>query len=246
MPIVNLLGKLQAAATALGIAAPSIGASKGKAYEVWIMLEIAARLKRRGVKVYPLNQNNQMETNLRVNGAPANMPGVDPSGSAACHFLFVRDANIVELHLGLNHLGLSGATHEIDLSVLPAAQGWELRQKGGGPFDGHVHVGLELKAHSDQYKLDHSIPRALLGVAIDLDPSWPIQGWTFHTAGGGSGCRMDRTSKTRLAVMTTTQLFDSSRQYLEHHGAGAHADVTPGGNTAAIDAVVDWIDELLA
>lgn len=243
MEIDDVVDELHEAANNLGILAPNFGTSKGKAYEVWIMLEIVVRLMRRGVDVYPHDCDDEIEPYFRVSGSPADMPAKGPNGKAPCHFKLVKNQRLFELHLGLNMEGLSTATHEIDLSVLNLPQAYALRLAGGGPFDGHVSVGLELKAHSDEYKLSHDIPRALLGVALDLDPTWAIHSWTFHTVGDGSR-RMTRTARMELALLTTTQLHVSSETLLMHHGAGAHSLVCPGGNEAAIDEIVGRIEAL--
>lgn len=223
--------------------APNFGTSKGKAYEVWVMLEIVFRLMQLGVDIFPHDRADVIEPFFRVSGSPADMPAKGPSGDGPCHFKLQRKGRWFELHLGLNNQGLSTTTHEIDLVVLPCHEGLTLRQVGGGPYAGSVMVGLELKAYSDTHKLDHSVPRALLGVAVDLDPAWAIQGWTVHTVGGG-GRKFDRHGRAQLAVITATTLYDSSRTLLTHHGAGAHDLVLPGGNEGALDHIAAQIDAL--
>jgi hypothetical protein len=203
------------------------------------------RLMDRGVHVWPLDRDDKLEPNFRVSGSPADMPASGGSGDGPCHFLFIKNDKALELHLGLKHEGVSETTHEIDLSVIQAGHGRALRHAGGGPVKGPTLVGLELKAYSDRYKLDHGIPRALLGIAIDLDPWWPMQAWTLHTPGGGSS-QMHRSDRMQLAVLTSTQLHDSSEKYLGHHGAGSHSLVMPSANEGAIDEVVDQIVGLLS
>lgn len=242
MKIDDVLDELVDAADALGIVAPNFGTSKGKAYEVWIMLEIVVRLNARGVWASPRDRDGAFEPNFRVSGSPTNMPSSGGSGDGPCHFLLWKNSRYLELHLGLKHAGSSAATHELDLSVVWAHQGKALRDSGGGPFAEQPPVGLELKAYSDEHKLDHGIPRALIGVAVDLDPWWPMQSLTLKTPGGGDHT-VTRTNRMHLAVLTTTELYDSSASYLMHFGAGAHSFVTPLNNVAAIDAIVSKIDD---
>lgn len=244
MDIEDILDELEEAADELGLVAPDFGTSKGKAYEVWVMLEIVVRLMRKGVDVFPHDCDDAFEPYFRVSGSPANMPAKDSDGHDPCHFKLHKNDNWLELHLGLNNEGLSTATHEIDLTIIPWPHGYLLRQSGGGPFKGPLYVGLELKAYSSEHKLPHDIPRALLGVALDLDPAWAIDRWTMHTVGGGTRT-MQRKSRSHLAILTATELHTSSDVLLTHHGAGSHGRVMPGYNEAALDDVVDRIESLL-
>jgi len=240
MEIDDILDELVDASDALGIVAPNFGTSKGKAYEVWIMLEIVVRLNARGIEIFSRDRDGAFEPNFRVSGSPTNMPPSGGSGDGPCHFLLRKLGRELELHLGLKHVGSSAASHEMDLSVVWASQGKALRDSGGGPFADQPLIGLELKAYSEKYKLDHSIPRALIGVAVDLDPWWPMQSLTLNTTGGGNHT-VTRTNRMHLAVLTTTELYGSSANYLTHFGAGAHSFVTPENNVAAIDAIVSEI-----
>ena len=243
MEIDDVFDELHDAADGLGIVAPDFGTSKGKAYEVWIMLEIVVRLLRDGVDVHPHDCADELEPYFRVSGSPADMPSHAAGATSPCHFKLRRGRRSLELHLGLNHGGLSTATHEIDLSVLPGFAAWKLRQEGGGPYEREPFVGLELKAYSDKHKLPHDIPRALLGVAMDLDPAFGMYNWTVTTFGGESRT-FHRSNRMQLAVITATKLHDSSERLLLHHGVGAHCEVLPGAN-AAIDDVAMRILKLL-
>lgn len=240
MEIDDVFDELHDAAAQLGVVAPDFGTSKGKAYEVWIMLELVVGLMSRGFDVHPHDCDDDLEPYFRVSGSPAGMPGKG-SKDAPCHFTFERHGRAIELHLGLNHRGISGSTHELDLTFVHAGGAYAIRQSGGGPWDGAPVVGLELKAYADTHKLPHDIPRALLGVALDLDPTWPVTAWTFHTFGGGVR-RLSPTFRAGYALLTATELHAASDQYLTHHGVIARGQVIPGGDVAAIDEVVAMID----
>jgi len=176
----DFLDDLLDAADDLELVAPDFGTSKGKAYEVWVMLDIIAHLLWKGVEVHPHDCDDEVEPFFRVAGSPAGMPSQNSNG-APCHFKLERASTCLELHLGLDHEGVSTSTHEIDLCVLPMPLAYFLRYSGGGPYRGPVRLGLELKAHGGRYKLPHDVPRALLGVAMDLDPCWRVDRWTLHT-----------------------------------------------------------------
>ncbi|WP_406870276.1 hypothetical protein ABEB22_10840 [Thioclava sp. 'Guangxiensis'] len=243
MEIVDVLDELVDSANALGIIAPSFGTSKGKAYEVWVMLEIVVRLQKRGVNVLPLDSDGNFERIFRVSGSPSNMPPSGGKGGGPCHFALYGRRCRLELHLGLNYVGGSTSTHEFDLSVVSKREAKALRDKGGGPFTGQPLVGVELKAYTEKHKLDHGVPRALIGVAIDLDPWLPAQRLTLTTT-GGSDHYLTRTRRMRLSLLTTTKLHHSSATYLKHYGVGAHSSVTPTSNVVAIKAIVSEIYNL--
>lgn len=246
MTIDDVLDELRDAADDLGITAPHFGTSKGKAYEIWVILELVARLRERGLRIEAHDRNDRFEPCFRVSGAPADMPGSGDGGAPGpCHFKIHGRFGWVELHLGLNNRGMSGASHEIDLAIISGLDGLRLRSAGGGPFEGRVEIGLELKAFSAKHKLPHDIPRALLGVAIDLDPAWALAGCSLHSHGGRLrwGWRKDR---TQLAVVTATDIYLSSQQYLTFHEARAYARVLPDGNEQAPEDIVDEIEDLVS
>ncbi|WP_447753328.1 hypothetical protein [Sphingopyxis fribergensis] len=238
------LTKLGDAANALGILAPDVGTGAGKAYEAWIMLELALRLKHQGIAVLPLDHNNLWEWHFRIAGGPANMPGAGTTkGNEPCHFLISNGRKHVELHLGLQHRGSSGATHEIDISVVDAKRARALRIAGGGPYRGSGKVGLELKAFDAKHKLPQHFPRALIGIAVDLDPLW-LAGRALPS-GRQKKSSVRRIQRTRYAVVTTTQLYENSRLLVEHHGGSVHDLVEPGPNDAEIDRLRDIILRVL-
>lgn len=245
MTIGALLASLGEAADALGIVAPDVGTKKGKAYEAWMMLELAVRLQQDGVWVTPLDHLGNPAVRFRIADGPSLMPSaMSSTGKEPCHFLLRSYGADLELHLGLRHQGVSSATHEIDISIVRSDQARSLRAAGGGPFEGSGEIGLELKAFDERHKLPLHVARTLVGIAVDLDPSWVMTAFTIGTA-GGSQRSFSRIDRSYFALVTTTGLYDNSRRLLEHHGAGAHERTQPG-NAQALDALCDIIRRALS
>jgi hypothetical protein len=166
------------------------------------------------------------------------MPDADAEGDdKPSHLRVVGEDDILEIHVGLQIMGVSGSTHEIDITVLSAMHGWQLRLQGGGPYDGPLEVGLELKAYDGKHKLNQVFPRALVGVAVDVDPTWlfPILSLRTH---GGAVRRSYRVRRPLFGLATSTTLYDNSRRLLEHHGALAADALTPSQVGGAFDQIV--------
>lgn len=173
------------------------------------------------------------------------MPDADsPSDDEPSHFRVEGSSAALELHIGLQSRGVSDSPHELDVSVLPAIFGQARRQDGGGVYEGPLTHGLELKAYDAKHKLDQSIPRALLGVAIDLELMWVLPRIAFRSHGGHEK-EARLTGRCRYAVISSTALYANSVRLLEHHGAVAAGEVLPGSNEGQIDMLVDEISGLL-
>lgn len=241
MTLVSFSKALSGAAKNLGIHAPDIGTSKGKAYEAWVMLEIVVRLSKHGVHCVPEDHKDEWEPVFRVSGAPANMPSAQSADpNEPCHFTLWKDGAWLELHLGLKMLGFSETTHEIDISVIDGPAARRLRQLSGGPYANLIVAGAELKAYDRKHKLSHVVPRALLGIAIDINPTWIMGSFAVKTAAGKERPLVP-VHRTFYSVMTSTQLHDTSVKYLEHHGAGGFSNVDPSNCNEAMDAFVSVV-----
>ncbi|CAM4133103.1 hypothetical protein [Paracoccus yeei] len=213
----DLIDQLGKAAVNLKIGAPAVGNSKGKAYEAWLMLEIANKLRKSKYVLLPHGSDDKPVRFFKVSGSPANMPSKHGKSSEnPCHFKFYRNKNkVFELHLGLNVLGGSGATHEMDLSILKYKQAFALRSAGGGPFKGDLVAALELKAFDKYGKLPHDISRAFLGVGVDVGDCWffNINQFIYYSA-----------------IVTSANMYKSSEALLSYHSIKFHKMVDPGSS----------------
>ena len=219
------------AASRLAAQAPDLGAGKpkGKAYEVWVMLEIAKELRRIGLSVDLVNHDSTPAQRLRIRGSPGMMPSTKSSVGNAPGHLVIKGRRTCELHLGLQHGSSQFGHHEIDISLLPATQASDLREAGGGYYDGAPLLALELKAYDRKHKLDQSVARALVGVIAHLQPFWSV-GFALFAARAGRWSRAwsrdDR--PVRAGIVTTTTLYDNSLALLSAFQALSFTSVEPG------------------
>ncbi len=223
MDLTDLQEAVADAADDLALVAPAVG-TKGKAYEVWIALEIAVRLLRLGYAVQANDPADIEVAVFRVRGSPGGMSSADATGDDnPSHFRIAGRWRAVELHIGLQIEGVSGARHEIDVTLLPADAA---------------------TAYSDTSKLDQVYPRALLGVAADVEPGWLFPTQVLLTF-GGAGSSRSMSTRSVIGLLTSTQLYDNSRRMMEHHGVLPGDSVRPGGDDAVLDGIVGRLREHL-
>lgn len=244
MEIADVQPQIEAAANKLAIVAPSLGTNKGKAYEAWILFEIAVRLLERGYEVRPVGPSGADVSAFRLRGSPSGMPTEAATNDPPSHFFLAGSKAELEMHVGVQVQGVSGTPHEVDISVLPLSLGVLCRQSGGGYYNGPLHHGLELKAYDTKHKLNQGMPRALLGVALDLDPTWATDHWICLTF-ARSPRLLSKASRARYALLTSTRLYDNSRLLLGEHGVLSGEHLLPAGDEAAISILVEEIAAIL-
>lgn len=238
MDLSDLQRAVTDAADNLAQIAPSIG-TKGKAYEVWVAFELAVRLLKRGYEVAAHEPGGVEVAVFRARGSPGRMSSVDVEGDDnPSHFRVAGWRQTLEIHLGLQIVGSSTSRHEIDITVLPADAAEALRDAGGGPYRGSLLVGLELKAYDVKRKLNQIYPRALLGVAVDVEPGWLFPTISMITANGAEHRRSLR-ERALIGLFTSTELYDNSRDLLEGHGMISGHRLRPGSNEFHLDRIVD-------
>ena len=235
----DVLEEIQEAGDELGTLAPSLSEdAKGKAYEVWIAFEIATRLLRHGYDVRAVNPFGAPEPSFKVRGSPGGMTNTATRPtSPPTHFEVRGGDRELELHIGLQLRGLSGATHEVDVTVLPAEIGRFVRSHGGGPYNGPLDHGYELKAYDEKHKLGQGFPRALLGIAADINPSWFVPELDLRIA-NGQGSSVQLMQRTRFALLTTTTFYENSRSLMAGHDILGGAETLPGHNEAILDHLI--------
>jgi hypothetical protein len=232
--------KIATAAKALSIAAPSISTGQGKTYEAWVMLEIAAGLKTLGVDIEARNHKNQPTKAFKVRGGPGYIrPASSNKADEPCHFVVQTDwRREWEIHASVKHRGVSGDEHELDVSII-GSRGANISRAlpNGAAFKGLRLMALELKEFDAESYLDKGIPRALLGVAVDLDPGVVITGLSVQTAVGAEAWFVGSPSRADYRLLTTAQIRPASIAYLQSYGMTSAAGVTPG-NENAIKSII--------
>lgn len=154
-----------------GMVAP---AAAGKALELWVLMKLAQAGK--ATPRWSVTLRRGDGTPLPP-GTPFNLPS-QGTGIAASHpdapgFVLLerrRHGGLAphqfELHGGLRWMGRSGATHECDVSVLPAVVGQSLRDNGGGHPHGLPVAAIECKDKGGTGTLDET--RQTLARMYDL------------------------------------------------------------------------------
>lgn len=126
----------------------------GRAFELFVMSGIARELQLRrydvwlqrsdGSRMLPGDLDRRF---IQRGGAPAGIAGAAQGAGNATVIGFQRQPGIAwEIWNGIQFEGRSGATHEIDLAIVPASVGAALRaQPGGGVPIGRPRVAIECK-----------------------------------------------------------------------------------------------------
>lgn len=216
------------AAKDVGAKNPVIGGVDGKAYEVWVVLSLAARFHKAGAgfAITPCDNAGKAtkKRTWRVGAGPRDLTDTTSDAEKA-GFLLVATPDPIEIHNSLIHKGGSGSEHEIDVSIVKASAASAIRAGGGGAFIGKPEQGFELKDYAAGTALNKNIARALLGVGFDLDALTPqIPGAVASDPG-------------RLILGTRTTLTRPTRDMLAYYDVTGAEDLTPT-NAAVLDKVV--------
>lgn len=223
-----LLEELKAAAASVAVSIDSSQINgKGKTYEAWSLMEIALRLKgMAGISIEPRGHDDKPVTDFRFRGGPGHIPPSTAKGEQPSHFRIWRHANWPwEMHLSLEHFGASGATHELDISVIPVVEALHYRFSNGGPFDGRRLVGLELKDYDVETILNKAIPRALFGLAVDLDVGVVVEKFSISVRPLTLHSRALHAPKHWL--ITTAKISADSTKLLSAYDIASKASVSP-------------------
>ncbi|MFP1133311.1 hypothetical protein, partial [Asticcacaulis sp. W401b] len=154
----GLKDQIASAATALSVTVKHLGkpkdpvepnvSFKGKTYETWVALEIAARLKGDTTTVEVINHEGDVDPELRVRGGPGYLVSPKATGDQPCHLRISSPVRTLDLHISLQHKGQSGALHELDISVVPYKPTIKMLAGQSAPYIGPRLLGLELKNYA--------------------------------------------------------------------------------------------------
>lgn len=195
--------------------AAAVPTAAGKALEAWLIMRLAHRARGSGHWLVTLRRGDASP--LPHGGAfelPGHQAGIlpaDPSGPGFVQLDSIAEPTIsLELHGGLQWKGRSGATHECDVSLLPAEIANPLRVAGGHPR-GLPIVAFECKDKAKAGNPDEM--RQTLARMFDLTfVTLPYPGW--H-------CRI-------FQAATHTRWGRHWQRYLWFFGAGAFGIVRAG------------------
>lgn len=231
------------ASTDLAIAQPDLGLGLGKRFEAWLYLKIAADL---GPLAKARDSAGTSTADLIIRGGPGYMAPKtgDPLVEAGYFRIEGDEGPHLELHAGLRHKGLSGASHEIDIS-LNSRLTCHLTRSGtkAAPYPGAPVLGLELKQYDAAKALDKNFARALLGVAVDLDPCWLIGEIELVGRRRSLGA-WHAPDRAAYRLVTTATLTPETVSFLDAYDIGMSVSVAPqtAGTTADLmEAVWDAV-----
>lgn len=204
--------------------------TQGKAYEAWLMFEVAQRLSK-NFTVTALDHACVATSFFIVRGGPGNIRPSRSAGREPCHFEIKARTGVFELHNSLEHVGGSKGKHELDLSIVEKASADLCRATlNGAPYDGSRRAAFELKAHSGKSSLGKSLGRAFVGAALDLDmylltaapASHPsavvLPHWTIAYA--------------KYWLVTSTTITKDTANYLSHYGIQPAEKIRPSTTEA--------------
>lgn len=233
------------AATALAISAPDIASGLGKSYEAWLMLEIATGLAAPFTAV-PIDFKGDPTTVLVVRGGPgyiASATKASANRAGAIRIDWYKDPT-VELHASLRHRGVSNTSHEIDISLNLASVCQTVRSAGPGPYPGPPVLGLELKQYGADQNLAKNFGRALLAVAVDLQPQWLFDQIMLAGRGRVFGAWHSRDARARYRMVTTVGLTNETSKLLDAYGIAETPHFEPGKAAALAEIVSEAVESI--
>jgi hypothetical protein len=240
----------------------------GRIFELFIMTGVANRLQNRGFEVWLQRSDGSRITPsdpdrrfIQRGGAPTGVPpaSLGPQNASAIGFRRNLGAAEWEIWNGIQFRGRSGATHEIDISVVPREVGTQLRQSGGLPF-GRPRVAIECKDVGQAGSVDEVrafVARlydvtALCGHQPYLPFPAPLQAIYPGNFGGvpfyaARATYREENRSTFNAIARRTGFAAGAAAMTSYYAIEPHGSITANSNQALslMDAVAEWIDNML-
>lgn len=212
---------------------------EGKALEAWVLMKLANTVRTYRPTVWSVSLQRGDGTALTRGEAfsfPSQRSRIQPSNPAGPGYVLLQHLRYperrLELHGSVQWQGRSGARHEIDVSVLPAAIGEALRVNGGGYPHGLPIVAVECKDKGGKGNLDET--RQALARMYDLVlVTRPAPGWSCRIFERRTHSSWGRRSSTYLgsfvkgifAVVRAGSFQSGAGTLAMHYGIGHHGDV---------------------
>ena len=235
----------------------AIPGGTGKALEAWLLMNLAeAARQMRSWRVTLRNGDGSPLAPGAPFRFPAGQSGIRASNPAGPGFVLLEHTSHpdrrVELHGGLKWKGRSGATHECDVSALPASIAVALRSNGGGTPRGLPIAAFECKDKTVAGTVDEM--RQTLARLFDLALiTQPRSGWSCRMWEAKTNTCWGRRSSKYVSLFATGAFgivrvgaFHSGANYLgQHYSICRFGSVyDPSKNT--IEAITDVFRSALA
>lgn len=171
---------IPAIASALGAIVGNVVALRhangaGRAFELYIMTGIAAELQKRGATVRVQRSDGSVVSPgdadrrfIQRGGRPTGIfdAGLGRGNPSVFLFRLPGSSREWEIWNGVEFLGRSTGTHEVDIAIVPASVGAALRGSGGGTPSGRPAVSIECKDVGSKGEADEM--RAFVARMYDL------------------------------------------------------------------------------
>lgn len=238
-------------------------AGAGRVFELYIMTGIAVEMQNRGFEVWlqrsdgtrvlPTDSDRAF---VQRGGAPAAVPPASAGpGNASAIGLRRPNDDAWELWNGVEFRGRSGARDEVDIALVPAAVGNQLRINGGTPF-GRPRVAIECKDAATSGSIDEM--RTFVARLYDLTV---LMGHQPHlqtppptlaiTPGSPTGnfyfarvTYWDENRHSFNAVARQSGFSSGAIAMTAYYGIEGHPSITlnSAGYLGLVDSVCDWLD----
>jgi hypothetical protein len=237
----------------------------GRVFELFIMTGVATRLQSEGFDVWlqrsdgsRILPNDPTRQFIQRGGAPTGVPSAAMGADNASVIGMRRAASGSEWEIwnGIQFEGRSGATHEIDIAVVPREVGTQLRLTGGLPF-GRPRVAIECKDVGQAGSVDEM--RAFVARLYDITVLQghqpylsfppPTRGIYPGTFGGDPFYAVQLTYRHENlhsfnGIARRTGFASGAAAMTNYYAVEPHGFITAGSPEAAalMDAVAQWID----
>ncbi len=231
---------VEKAAAQLSLSVEGLGKTKGKTYEVWVLFRLATHLKALGVHVSARSHKDESTTTFRIKGGPGKIHPTTASSPKPSHFRISKSPGskrIFEIHVSLEHRGVSDVSHEVDISVISGEFATAIRNKPeGGDYQGPRYACLELKNYATDKELDKNVARAFLAVRQEL--------------GGGTAISRKHdiisamVSHVSYSLITAASVGESSAKLLKHYHISSLGGVIPNSTEGDdfLHTIAYWLD----
>ncbi|MFJ1311873.1 hypothetical protein [Agrobacterium sp. P15N1-A] len=203
------------------------GATSGKLYEAWLMLEIGITLRGKGWAVDWIDPSQIRPSTMTFRGAPGSLSPRSPKKPG---YLRLRSSDYeLEMHNSLQYLGISGTLHEMDISILPADYANVCRKTNARP-QGLPFVALELKHYAGDLSI--GLCRSMLMALNDLALCWSNRqeaGRVMQWSRGKEYARIGNVDSSITYLFTTSEKIGATQTIASFYGAGVRPRVDADG-----------------
>ena len=233
----------------------------GRAFELFVMTQIAMGLKHAGFNVWiqrsdgnPIIHSDTDRKFIQRGGRPGPIPPVSKGPNNASSILFKKTGSRHEWEIwnGIPFIGRSSATHEIDIAIVHHDVGKKIIASGGHPT-GRPRVSIECKDLGTVGELDEV--RAFIARLYDttflnahynhlaLSPRRVIHPGSPNTASHEAATTFhEENSRTKNLIAHRTGFRPSAARLSTYYQIELHANIKPGSPAVSglVSSVVNW------